>query len=259
MADEPEVLISDPAPHVRLLKINRPKALNALNGAVLSQIAAALDAARDDDAVRCVVLTGDERAFAAGADIKEFPSQATADVLIDRRGRLWSAIWRFPKPIIAAVNGYALGGGCEIAMGCDIIIAGDNAHFGQPEVNLGIIPGAGGTQRLPRAVGKSLAMKMILAAEQIDARTALQAGLAAEVTPKERTVERAIELASIIASKPPLAVRVAKELVLRSFDVTIDNGLDFERKASAALFGTEDKQEGVAAFIEKRKGNFKGR
>jgi enoyl-CoA hydratase len=180
-------------------------------------------------------------------------------VLVDRRGQLWGAIWRFPKPIVAAVNGFALGGGCEIAMGCDIIIAGDNARFGQPEVNLGIIPGAGGTQRLPRAVGKSLAMKMILAAEQIDARAALQAGLVAEVTPKEMTLERAIQLAVTIAAKPPLAVRVAKELVLRSFDMTIDNGLDFERKSSAALAGTEDRQEGVAAFIEKRKGTFKGR
>jgi len=259
MADEREVLVGDPAPHVRLLRINRPKALNALNGAVMTQLAEALAAAKEDDDVRCVVLTGDARAFAAGADIKEFPTQQVGDVLVDRRGRLWNAIWRFPKPIVAAVNGFALGGGCEIAMGCDIIVAGDNARFGQPEVNLGIIPGAGGTQRLPRAVGKSLAMKMILAAEQIDARTALQAGLVAEVTPKELTLERAIQLASTIAAKPPLAVRVAKELVLRSFDVGIDNGLDFERRSNAALFGTEDKQEGVAAFIEKRKGTFRGR
>ena len=238
MSEEQVILVSAPAEHVKQITINRPKALNALNGAVLAGIGRELESARDDDAVRAVVLTGDERAFAAGADIKEFPTQAVADVLMDQRGRLWNAIWRFPKPIIAAVNGFALGGGCEIAMGCDIIIAGENARFGQPEVNLGIIPGAGGTQRLPRAVGKSLAMKMILAAEFIDARTAL---------------------ASTIASKPPLAVRVAKELVLRSFDVTVDNGLDFERRANAALFGTEDKREGVAAFIEKRKGRFRGR
>jgi enoyl-CoA hydratase len=233
--------------------------LNALSGELLGALAVALNGWRHDDAVRAVVLTGGERAFAAGADIKEFPLQTSATQIVEERAELFDAIARFPKPLIAAVNGYALGGGCEVAMACDIIIAGETARFGQPEVNLGIIPGAGGTQRLPRTVGKSLAMLMCLAAEQIDARHALAAGLVAEVTPKELTVERAVAIAKAIAARPPLAVRVAKDLILKSYDTPLDAGLKLERRSNAALFGTEDKQEGVAAFIEKRPGTFKGR
>ncbi|MBM3491138.1 MAG: 2,3-dehydroadipyl-CoA hydratase [Alphaproteobacteria bacterium] len=259
MSEEPVIRITEPAPFVRLVTMNRPGALNALSGELLGALAQALDGWRHDEAVRAVVLTGGERAFAAGADIKEFPLQTPATQILEERAALFDAIGRFPKPLIAAVNGYALGGGCEVAMACDIIIAGETARFGQPEVNLGIIPGAGGTQRLPRTVGKSLAMLMCLAAEPIDAKRALSAGLVAEVTPKELTVERALAIAKAIVARPPLAVRVAKDLILRSYDTPLDAGLKLERRSNAALFGTEDKQEGVAAFIEKRPGNFKGR
>ncbi len=259
MSEEQEYLVTEPRNHVVQFTLNRPKALNALNGNVVSGIAETLNAARDNDDVRCVLLTGGEKVFAAGADIKEFPTQTVSDILLDSRTTHWEAIRSFPKPIVAAVNGYALGGGCELAMHADIIIAGENATFGQPEVNLGIIPGAGGTQRLTKVVGKSLAMKMILACEFIDARTALDSGLVAEVTPKETTIERALDLAETIASKPPLAVRIGKQAVLKAFDMTLENGLEFERRAFATLFGTEDKAEGVAAFVEKRKGDFKGR
>jgi enoyl-CoA hydratase len=259
MSEEQEYLVTEPRKHVVQITLNRPQALNALNGNVVSGIAETLNAARDNDDVRCVLLTGGDKVFAAGADIKEFPTQTVSDMLLDSRTVNWEAIRAFPKPIVAAVNGYALGGGCELAMHADIIIAGEAAIFGQPEVNLGIIPGAGGTQRLPKVVGKSLAMKMVLAGEFIDARTALQSGLVAEVTPKETTIERALDLAELIASKPPLAVRIGKQAVLKAFDMTLENGLEFERRAFATLFGTEDKAEGVAAFIEKRKGEFKGR
>lgn len=256
---ETAVLVSRPAAFVTQLQINRPKAMNALNGAVLGGIAAALADAVDDDEVRCVVLTGDQRAFAAGADIKEMPTRTPATVLTDKRGEHWHAVASFPKPIVAAVNGYALGGGCELAMSCDIIVAGENAMFGQPEVNLGIIAGAGGTQRLVKAVGKSVAMKMLLASEFIDAETALASGLVADVVAPELTLERAVALAETIASKAPLAVRLTKQAVLRSFDVSMEAGLQFERNCSAALFGTEDRLEGVTAFIEKRKAEFKNR
>jgi enoyl-CoA hydratase len=259
MTDEEEVLTSTPRPHVLQITLNRPKALNALNGTVLETIANALTEARDNEEVRCVVITGGEKVFAAGADIKEFPSQTVSDMLLDQRAGYWETIRSFPKPMVAAINGYALGGGCELAMHADIMIAGETATFGQPEVNLGIIPGAGGTQRLTKAVGKSLAMKMVIAGEFIDAKTALQAGLVAEVTPKEMTIRRALDLAETIGSKPPLAARLGKQAVNKALDMTLENGLEFERRAFAALFGTEDKAEGVAAFIEKRKGNFKGR
>ncbi len=259
MSEERVILVATPRPHVLQITLNRPKALNALNGDVIAGIATALNEARDNDDTRCVVITGGDKVFAAGADIKEFPTQTVADMLADRRAAQWDAIRAFPKPMIAAINGYALGGGCELAMHADILIAGETAMFGQPEINLGIIPGAGGTQRLPKVVGKSLAMKMVLAGEFIDAHTALAAGLVAEVTPKELTVERALDLAATIASKAPLAARLGKQAVNKAFDMTLENGLEFERRAFAALFGTEDKAEGVAAFIEKRKPDFKGR
>ena len=255
-----DILVENPKPGVRLIRLNRPAVLNALRGQLLEELAAALAAARDDDAVRAVVLTGDDRAFAAGADIKEMAERTVAEILgMDRRAACWQAYRQFSKPLIAAVNGFVLGGGCELAMCADIIVAGEGARFGQPEVNLGIMPGAGGTQRLTRAVGKALAMKMVLTGETIDARAALAAGLVAEVVPPELAVDRALELAELIAAKAPIAVRLAKESVLKAAEMPLEAALDHERKLFALLFATEDRREGVAAFVEKRKPSFKGR
>ena len=258
MAEEPVVLVSHPAPHVTLLTLNRPP-LNPLSTPLLQGVAEAVRAAWDDENIRAVVLTGGAKAFAAGADLKEMQARTLAQAVLDLRGPVWDTLRRFPKPLIAAVNGVALGGGCELAMHADIIIAGDTAKFGQPEINLGIIPGAGGTQRLTRAVGKSMAMSMVLTGEPIDARAAQLAGLVSEVVPHEVTIERALEIAGKIAARGPVAVRMAKDAVLKSFETGIEAGLDFERRSFQLLFGTEDQREGVNAFLEKRKPDFKGR
>ena len=253
-------IIAEPAAEgVYQITLNRPDALNALNGELLGELGAALAAAVDDDDVRAVVLTGGPRVFAAGADIKEMAAMDVVGSYLDRRPEIWAAVRRFPKPIVAAVNGYALGGGCELAMHADIMIAGDNAVFGQPEVNLGIIPGAGGTQRLVRSMGKSKAMKMVLSAEFMDADEALAAGLVAEVRPRESSIGRAVALAATIAAKPPVAIRLAKETVLKSYELPLEGGLDYERRAFNICFGTEDRREGIAAFVEKRRPAFKGR
>ena len=254
-----DIRIDDPDPRVRLITLDRPGALNALRRQCLHDIAAALDDAAADEAIHCVVITGGDRVFAAGADIKEMAALDTVAVLLDERVEHWATIRRFRKPLIAAVNGYALGGGCELALCTDIIVAGETARFGQPEINLGIIPGGGGTQRLIRAVGKSLAMKMVLSGERIDARTALAAGLVSDVTPPELTVERALAIARSIARKPPLAARLAKQMLLESYEVPLEAGLAAERQAFTVLAATEDRNEGIAAFIEKRKPDFKGR
>ncbi len=253
------IRVSDPRPGVRMIRIDRPRQRNALNGTVLGEIAAALGEAERDDACGCVVLTGGDTIFAAGADLNDLAARDLAAIVKDERINSWLAVRRFPKPIVAAVNGFALGGGCELAMCADIMIAGDTAQFGQPEINLGIIPGAGGTQRLTRALGKSLAMKMCLTGEWIDAKTALEHGLVAEVVPHEVCVERAVAIAATIAAKPPLAVRMAKEAILKSFETPLEAGLDYERRAFHLLFGSDDKKEGIAAFLEKRKPEFKGR
>lgn len=244
---------------VATITLNRPQARNALNNALLSEVAVALDEAATDEAVRVVIITGGPRVFAAGADIKEMAALDMVGVMNDPRPGLWRRIVKFPKPLIAAVNGYSLGGGCELMMHADIVIAGEDAQFGQPEINLGIIPGAGGTQRLVRTVGKSLAMKMVLSGEFIDAATALQSGLVAEVTPSDQTMERATALAKKIATKGPVAVRLAKEALLKAYETSLQSGLDFERKAFTLLAGTEDRNEGIAAFMEKRSPVFKGR
>ncbi len=244
---------------VATLALNRPDARNALNNALLGEIAAALDAAAADEAVRVAIVTGGPKVFAAGADIKEMAALDMIGVMNDPRPGWWRRIAAFPKPLIAAVNGYALGGGCELMMHADIVIAGAGAQFGQPEINLGIIPGAGGTQRLIRAVGKPLAMKLVLSGEFIDAATALQAGLVAEVVADDQPLERARALAAKIASKGPVAVRLAKESLLKAFETTLESGLAFERKAFILLAATEDRAEGIAAFTEKRAPQFKGR
>jgi enoyl-CoA hydratase len=250
-----DLLVDDPAPHLRRLTLNRPDARNALSTALLGAIADALDAAAVDDAIRAVVLTGGPKVFAAGADIKELATRDVPAALLDARVGHWSRIRRFPKPLIAAVSGFALGGGCELAMHADIVVAGTDAKFGQPEINLGILPGAGGTQRLARLAGQQIAMKLVLSGEFLDAAEAKACGLIAEVAADPQ----ALDLAAKIAEKAPLAARLAKELVLAARDAPLDVGLAFERKAFAALFATADFKEGIGAFLEERKPNFAGK
>jgi len=252
-----DIKVDIPVEGVQLIQLNRPDVKNALRTQLLAELAATLRASEADAAIRCVVLTGGE-VFAAGADIREMAALDAIGVLNDERPEHWAAIRNFKKPLIAAVNSYCLGGGCELAMHADVIIAGDNARFGQPEINLGIIPGAGGTQRLIRNVGKSLAMKMVLSGEMIKADTALASGLVAEVVPAAETLERAIALAQTIASKPPLAVQLAKEALLQAYETPLFSGLALERKSFALLAASEDRQEGIAAFTERRQAHFKG-
>lgn len=253
------LVVQAPADGVRLITLHRPQALNALNTELLAELADELDAAAHDEHTRAVVITGNRKAFAAGADINEMAERDLVGILNDPRVAHWQRIAAFPKPLIAAVNGFALGGGCELVMCADIVIAGSDARFGQPEINLGIIPGAGGTQRLLRAVGKPLAMQLVLTGETLDARHALQAGLISEMTQPELTVERALQVACSIAQKAPLAVRLAKEALLKAQDTDLASGLRFERHAFTLLAGTADRQEGIRAFQEKRSASFIGR
>ena len=238
---------------VQEIRLNHPDVRKRLSTAVLRHLVAALAEAEHADEVHAVVLTGGNTVFAIGADLAEMASKDMEDVLLEERSRLYGEIARFPKPIIAAVCGFALGGGCELVMKADIIIAGESAQFGQPEINLGIIPGAGGTQRLTRAVGKSLAMKMILTGEFISAAEARFAGLIAEVVADEACIERAHQLAQKIAARPPLAVRLAKDAVLQSFETPLSAGLAIERRNFTILAGTDDRNEGIKAFLERRK------
>ena len=244
---------------VAVITLNRPKVLNALNRDTMNELADALEAFEHDDAVRCTVLTGNDRAFAAGADVGEMVKAVPVDMLTGYRFQQWDRIRRISKPIIAAVRGFALGGGCELALLCDIVIAGEGARFGQPEINLGIMPGAGGTQRLTRAAGKARAMEIILTGRHVPAAEAYAMGLVTRVVPDEVVLAEAKTLAHVIASKPPVAVRLAKESILKAFDTTLETGLDYELKAFYLLFSTEDKNEGIAAFLEKRPPTFKGR
>ncbi|MEW9682597.1 2,3-dehydroadipyl-CoA hydratase PaaF [Pseudomonas sp. TE50-2] len=252
------LIVQAPADGVRLITLHRPQALNALNTALLEELAAELHAADQDPQIRAVVITGSRKAFAAGADINEMAQRDLVGILDDPRVAHWQRIAGFGKPLIAAVNGFALGGGCELVMCADIVIAGSDARFGQPEINLGILPGAGGTQRLLRAVGKPLAMQMVLGGEAIGARHALQARLVSEVTEPELTVERALQVAVAIAAKAPLAVRLAKEALLKAQDMDLASGLRFERHAFTLLAGTADRNEGIRAFQEKRPARFQG-
>jgi enoyl-CoA hydratase len=244
---------------VATITLNRPKVLNALSPALIAELTGCLSELDADDTIRAVVLTGGPKVFAAGADIGDMAEQGPVDQLLrDQTGR-WAPLAGFRKPLIAAVNGYALGGGCEVALMCDMIIAGDSAQFGQPEINLGIIPGAGGTQRWPRTVGKYVAMETMLTGTAITAQRAYELGLVNKVVPAGMTVEVARRLARQIAEKPPLAVRMAKEAVLKAFEAPLSEGLASERKSFYFLFATEDQKEGMHAFLEKRKGVFKGR
>jgi enoyl-CoA hydratase len=243
---------------VLVLRLNRPEALNALNLALMQALAAALTAADADPAVRCIVLTGSDKAFAAGADVREMQAKTYAEAFAqDIFGPQAAAISRIRKPIIAAVSGYCLGGGCELAMLCDFILCSDTARFGQPEVNLGIIPGMGGSQRLTRAVGKSKAMEMDLTGRMMDAAEAERAGLVSRVIPMADLLAEAVKTATTIAAKSALAVMAAKEAVNRSQETALSEGLLFERRQFHAMFGTDDQKEGMAAFIEKRPAQFR--
>jgi enoyl-CoA hydratase len=259
MADFELILIESPNDGVGLIRINRPKVLNALNSSVMGEIATALTAFSSDSKVRVVVLTGNEKAFAAGADISEMSGKTEANILQDTGVRNWQIIANFPKPIIAAVSGFVLGGGLELAMTCDIVVASESARFGQPEINLGIIPGAGGTQRLTRVVGKSLAMEMVLNARMLNASEALQLGLVSKVVPIETYLENALDLAKQIAARAPIAVQSAKKSVVAAFELGLSKGLELERQQFAMLFNTSDQKEGMNAFLERRRAKWQGK
>ncbi|UXU74917.1 MULTISPECIES: enoyl-CoA hydratase [unclassified Paracoccus (in: a-proteobacteria)] len=246
--------------YVALIRLNRPEALNALNSQLLRELGDALADADRNEKVRCVVLTGSEKAFAAGADIKEMASKTFVDVYNDNLfGEEITRITSTRKPIIAAVSGYALGGGCELAMACDFIICADNAKFGQPEINLGVIAGIGGTQRLTRFVGKSKSMDMHLTGRFMDATEAERSGLVSRVVPAAKLIPEAMSIARKIAEKSQIAVIAAKEAVNRAYETTLSEGILFERRSFHALFGTEDQKEGMAAFLEKREPQFRDR
>ena len=242
---------------ILIITISRSAVFNALRTNTLKEISFALKNCSDE--INCVILTGGEKVFAAGADINELDEKGTLESINDVRTSYWEAIKDFKKPIIAGVNGFCLGGGCELAMHCDIIIAGDNATFGQPEINLGIIPGAGGTQRTVKAMGKSNAMLMLLTGTFIDAKTAQKMNLVSEVVPAQTTMIRCEEIASIIASKSPLAVSAIKSAVLASYDSGLSASLKYEKMIFSGILSSEDKKEGIKSFKEKRKPNFKGR
>ncbi len=244
---------------VALVRLNRPQVLNALNLQVMRSLREALTDLDHDDAVRVIVITGNERAFAAGADIKEMADRSAVDMLLIDQFTTWDRIKSVKKPLIAAVSGFALGGGCELAMLCDMIVASDTARFGQPEINIGVMPGAGGTQRLTRAIGKYRAMEMVLTGRFITAEEAYQVGLVNKVVPVELYLESAVELAQRIAQKSPLAVRLAKEAINFAFQSFLNEGLHFERKNFYLLFASEDQKEGMRAFMEKRPPRFSGR
>jgi len=255
----PLVLLERPADRVALLRLNRPEARNALSPALRVELREHILTLGRDTETRAIVLTGDLRTFAAGADIKAMANIGAAEMMAFGDEENWAVLRHCPKPIVAAVDGYALGGGCELAMHCDIIVAGEKAVFGQPEVRLGIMPGAGGTQRLARAVGRYRAMLMLLAAETMTATEAHQAGLVSRVIPGDGAVSEAIAIATRIAAMPPLAVAEIKRVLLAGADAPLDTALMLERRAAYLLFDTEDKREAMNAFIEKRPGVFTGR
>ncbi|TMC04067.1 MAG: enoyl-CoA hydratase [Chloroflexi bacterium] len=254
-----EYIKVEPDPPIATITLDRPKVLNALSPAVIAEVGQALSELEADDAVRAVVITGGPKVFAAGADIGDMAERSAAEQLNRDQTGAWSPISGFKKPLIAAVNGYCLGGGCELALMCDVIIAGDSARFGQPEINLGIIPGAGGTQRWPRTAGKFAAMEVMLTGGMISARRAYELGLANKVVPAEMSVAVAQRMARQLAEKPPVAVRLAKESVQKAFETSLAEGLAAERRSFYFLFSTDDQKEGMRAFLEKRKGVFKGR
>jgi enoyl-CoA hydratase len=252
-----ETILTRTEGRVAIVTLNRPKQLNALNDQLMTELGAALKSFDQDDAIGCIVITGSEKAFAAGADIGAMSSYSFADVYKgDFITRNWEQIRSVRKPVIAAVSGFALGGGCELAMMCDFIIAAENARFGQPEIKLGIIPGAGGTQRLPRAVGKAKAMDLALTGRMMDAAEAERAGLVSRIVPLEKLMDEALGAALMISEYSRVAVMAAKESINRAFESSLAEGVTFERRLFHALFATDDQKEGMAAFVDKRKAQF---
>lgn len=243
---------------IGLVQLNRPEVRNALNQEMFEELLTALEGFDADSTIRCMILTGNERAFSAGADIKQMVTMGPVDQMRSPAPARWERMRRLKKPVVAAVNGFALGGGCELMMCCDIIVAGETARLGQPEINIGIMPGAGGTQRLTRVVGKFKAMELILTGRHVTAVEAQSMGLVNRVVAPELVLDEAKRIAREIAAKSPIAVRSAKECILKAQDAPLDVGLDFERKMFALLFATEDKVEGMQAFLEKREPKFKG-
>ena len=256
MANE---IITEVRDHIGIVRLNRPDKLNALNYNLMTQVIEALEAFDADQDTRCMLLTGDERAFAAGADINEMADASMIEMHYRNMFGRWERIRRLHKPIVAAVSGYALGGGCELMMYCDIVIASETARFGQPEVNIGVMPGAGGTQRLTRAVGKAQAMDLILTGRMITAQEAHTMGLVSRVVPAEHYFDEALSVCHELCSRPPIALQMAKEAVSKAFDTTLTEGLEFERKLFYMLFATDDQKEGMRAFVEKRQPVFVGR
>ncbi|MET7772407.1 enoyl-CoA hydratase [Nocardia sp. NPDC005366] len=254
-----ETILLERKGRVGWITLNRPKALNALNEQVLDDVIAALDELEHDEEIGAVVITGSERAFAAGADIKEMQPKSYMDVFMNDFFARWDRLANFRKPTIAAVAGYALGGGCELAMICDILIAADTAKFGQPEIKLGVIPGIGGSQRLTRAIGKAKAMDLVLTGRNMDVDEAERAGLVSRVVPAAELLDTALEVATTIASMSLPVAMIAKESVNRSFETTLAEGLRFERRVFHSLFAIEDQKEGMAAFVEKRPAKFENR
>ncbi len=254
-----EVVVERAGVHVALVRINRPQVKNALNLKVRELLAEHVSRLAGESAIRCIVLTGNEEAFAAGADLSEMADAGAIEMMLRQTHLLWRAIASCPTPVIAAVNGYAFGGGCELAMHADIIVAGEGAKFGQPEVRVGIMPGAGGTQRLTRAVGKFKAMKMVLTGGSVAATEAERMGLVSEVVPDADVLSRAMALAEQIAAMPPLAVTQIKEVLLAGQDASLDAALALERKAFQLLFASRDQKEGMRAFFEKRAPEYEGR
>ena len=253
------LILTSVVEHAGLIQINRPQQLNALNTVVMEELVVALEEFDRNDQVGCIVITGHQRAFAAGADIKEMVDATAVEMLKRNSIARWDRIRQIKKPVIAAVSGFCLGGGCELAMACDLIVASESAQFGQPEINIGVIPGAGGTQRLTRALGKSRAMELILTGRYLSAREAEQFGLVAHVVPLEVYLDEALKLANEIAARPPIAVRFAKEAINKAFETPLSEGLEFERLLFYFLFATEDQKEGMRAFVEKRKAEWTGR
>jgi enoyl-CoA hydratase len=254
-----ETILIETRSRVGLITLNRPKAMNALNNQLMGELMEALDSFDRDDDIRAMVITGNEKAFAAGADIKEMADKSITEMMDNDPIAVFGRIRTIRKPVIAAVSGWALGGGCEVALSCDMIVASDSARFGLPEVTIGVIPGAGGTQRLARAVGKVIAMEMILNNRILTAQEALQFGLVNRLVPVESCLEEALKLAEEVASRAPLAVRSAKKMINQSYERTLAEGLETEKEEFYSLFASEDQKEGMRAFIEKRKPDWKGR
>jgi len=249
----------DAANKIAVVELYRPEALNAMTVEMTAELIEALESLDADSDINAIVLTGNEKTFSAGSDIKRITDADTVELFLEDRYEKWNRIRRIRKPLIAAVSGFVLGGGCELMMICDIVVASETAKFSQPEISIGVIPAAGGTQRLTRTLGKGQSMEMILTGKTIDAREALRLGLVNKIVAKEVFLDEAKKLAKEIASKPPIAVRLAKESILKVYDGSLDNGLDFERKSFYLLFATEDMREGMKAFVVKRKPTWKGR